>query len=83
MTYSIQIEKDALAQLKKIDQVYQKLIIKNIDKLKIDPFIGKQLKGNWASLRRIRVSNYRVIYSIKNNELIVLILRIGHRKNVY
>ena len=39
------------------------------------------LKGKFAGLRKFRVSNYRVIYVLQEKE--VLILRIGHRKNVY
>ncbi|WP_396142720.1 type II toxin-antitoxin system RelE/ParE family toxin [Flavobacterium sp.] len=35
------------------------------------------------SLYRIRVGNYRIIYSIKNNELRIEVIRIGHRKEIY
>jgi mRNA interferase RelE/StbE len=83
MHYSIKIESDAMKQLAQIDKPYRLLIVKRIDDLASDPFVGKQLKGQWRSLRRIRVGNYRVIYSIKANELVVLIVQIGHRKDIY
>jgi mRNA interferase RelE/StbE len=35
------------------------------------------------NLYRIRVSNYRIIYSIQDNQLLVLVLKIGHRRDVY
>ena len=83
MTYSIKIESSALKQLGAIDKPFRISIMKQIDSLATDPLRGKQLKGQWKSLRRIRVGNYRVIYSIKSNILVVLIVQIGHRKDVY
>ena len=83
MTFSIKIEASALKQLGAIDKPYRLLIIDQIDALAIDPFRGKQLKGQWKSLRRIRVGSYRVIYSVKTDILVVLIVQIGHRKDVY
>jgi mRNA interferase RelE/StbE len=48
-----------------------------------NPELGKPLVGRLSGLWSLRVGNYRAIYSIKNNELLVLVLRLGHRKNVY
>ncbi len=44
---------------------------------------GKPLRFNLIGLRRIRVSDYRVIYQINDKEKIVTITQIGHRKNIY
>ena len=54
-----------------------------VDELSVNPYKGKALKGKWLGLRRIRIGRYRVIYSVLNKELLVLILRVGHRKGVY
>ena len=48
-----------------------------------DPLIGKPLQGALKGLRATRIGKFRVIYQQKKNELIVLIINIGHRKNIY
>jgi mRNA interferase RelE/StbE len=46
------------------------------------PFGSEKLSGR-GDLYRVRVGRYRVVYSIGDAELVVLIVRVGHRKNVY
>jgi mRNA interferase RelE/StbE len=41
------------------------------------------LKGEFSGLRRIRIGNYRVAYEVHDQELVVLVIRIGHRRGVY
>jgi mRNA interferase RelE/StbE len=41
------------------------------------------LKGEYAGLRRIRVGNYRIVYEVQDRQLMVLVIRIGHRREVY
>lgn len=83
MNYSIKIEGSALKQLKKIDIENRKRIINAIDLLKKNPFKGKQMVGKYKGLFRIRTGSYRIVYSIINDELVVLVLTIGHRREVY
>ncbi len=45
--------------------------------------IGKALSGNFSGLWRYRVGDYRIIVSIEDERLCVLVLRVGHRKSVY
>ncbi len=54
-----------------------------LDRLIVDPFIGKPLKGELKGYWSYRVGNYRIIYSILHLEIIVEVLRIQHRKEVY
>ena len=58
-------------------------LIKAIDDLLSQPHRGTQLKGDLTGLRRIRVGQYRIIYEIQKDELIILVVRIGHRKEIY
>ena len=58
-------------------------ILKAIISLELDPYLGKKLKGHFDGFFSMRVWPYRVIYSIIDKECIVVIIRIGHRKNVY
>ena len=47
------------------------------------PASGSLLKGELTGLRRIRVGDYRIIFQVQASELIVLVIRIGHRREVY
>lgn len=72
--------------LEKIDFPIQKLIKMKLDILKKD-FNAlennlKQLKGE-KNIYRLRVTDYRIIFEKRDSELILLIIRIGHRKEVY
>lgn len=81
--YQLVIEKHAKKQLEKIDARYLDQIILSIQKLAINPrpYGSKKLKGR--SGYRIRVNNYRIIYHIQDSLLIVFVIDIDHRKDVY
>lgn len=53
------------------------------EQLAKDPYTGKSLKGDLKGYMSYRVGVYRIIYLIKNHEVVVEILRIQHRKEVY
>ena len=83
MPYSLKIKQSAYKELQRLDQKERIHIVSAIDKLTDNPHIGKVLKGELSGLRRIRSGNYRVIYEINEGEVLVLVLRIAHRKQVY
>lgn len=72
----------ALKQLKKLDGEIRQRIITSIERIRIRPeSYLKRLVGEEGY--RLRVGDYRVIVDIDQGELIILVLRMGHRKNVY
>ena len=77
----------ALKELKKIDKQAQKDIIgylKNRIATQASPRrFGKALVGNKSGLWRYRIKDYRLICYIEDGDLVVLVLRASHRKNVY
>ncbi len=81
--YEIMFRNPAKRFIKSLNKDKQKEITEKIEKLKINPRIGKPLTGNLQGLWRLRHDNYRIIYEIKDLELIVYIINIGHRKNIY
>ncbi len=83
MPYSLKIKQSAYKELQRLDKKERIRIVSTIDKLTGNPHIGKALKGELSGLRRIRSGNYRVIYEINEGEVLVLVLRIAHRKQVY
>lgn len=80
MTYSIGIKQSAAKALAKIDKEDRLRIIQAIDQLKTHPSAGSVLKGEFSGLRRIRVGNYRIVYEVQDRQLVVLVIRIGHRR---
>ncbi len=85
--FSLIFDANAAKELQKIDRPHQIIIKKKLEILAADPAALKNdivpLKSTMKDLYRLRVGNYRIIYRQKRNEMIILIIRIGHRKNVY
>jgi mRNA interferase RelE/StbE len=82
LEYRIVYKKSITKDLKGIDKTRLKKIIDGIEKkLKQNPRAGKMLTGEFKGLYRIRIGDYRAIYSILESD--VLMLRIAHRKDVY
>ncbi len=73
------------ADLKKFEKSIQKRILDKLEKvLAQDPKgLGKPLTGSFSGLWRYRIGDYRVIYKIAEKEILVIVARIGHRKDVY
>jgi mRNA interferase RelE/StbE len=84
MTYSILLAPPAERQLKSLTDSVQKRIVKRLKSLRENPRPQgvKKLAGE-EDLYRIREGNYRIIYTIQDKELIVLVVKIGNRKDVY
>lgn len=82
MTYQIFFTDKALKQLKKLEKGDQERIIKSIERIRIRPesHITK-LVGDPGY--KLRVGNYRIILEIEKEKLIILVLIVGHRKNIY
>ena len=84
MTYKIEFAKQAAKQFKVLPRQEQQRLKTKIDNLEIDPRPSGVVKlSGEQNLYRIRVGNYRIIYSIQDFQLLILILKIGHRKDVY
>ena len=83
MICSVSIKQSALKSLKNIAHEDRLRIIEAIDQLKTNPAAGGVLKGEYSGLRRIRIGSYRVVYEAHDEQLMVLVIRIGHRREVY
>jgi mRNA interferase RelE/StbE len=83
-SFKIKWKKSAQKELKKIDKVQIPKIIVAIEKLSLEPYPinHKKILGS-NDIFRIKINNYRVVYSINNGELIIEVIRIRHRKNAY
>ena len=82
MTYKIAFKKSVARDLKKIDREQSAKILEKIEKvLSTKAEKIPELKGRFAGLRKCRIGDYRVIFAIINDT--VLITRIRHRKEAY
>jgi mRNA interferase RelE/StbE len=68
---------------KNLDKITQKRIAKVIDSLETNPLPNKAKKLINSEYWRVRVGDYRIIYFIENNKVLVLIIKIGHRRDIY
>ena len=84
MSYRIAVKKSAAKALKKIPKPDRKRIIEKIDSLAEDlpnPDTTK-MKGN-NPFHKVRTNNYRIIYEVQEEVLVILVVKVGHRKDVY
>lgn len=82
--YRIEFLKKAEKELSKLPFNIQKQIANRVESLKYNPFPSnvKQLK-NSNGILRIRVNDYRILYRLEDEVLVVLIIKISHRSKVY
>ncbi len=85
MAYVVEFSPAARRQLRKLDPPILKRVLRRIEKLEKQPRpkSAKKLQGASEPLYRVRESDYRIVYSIEDDRLIVLVVRIGHRGEVY
>ena len=84
--YKLELSKHALKILeaisKKEHHIYLR-VARALDELEKDPFQGKPLKGELHGRYSYRVGTYRIIYLIHRHELLVLVIDVGHRRDIY
>lgn len=83
MAYQIFIEKNAIKQLKHISRQDLPAIKAGISSLAENPRPYGYIKLKGEEAYRIRIGNYRIIYEIYDNVLIVKVVAVAHRKDVY
>lgn len=85
LTRQIELTGSAEKELAKLEKSVARWIIKFLrERVSIDPRAsGKALRGDHSGLWRYRVGDYRVICEIYDEKISVLVVRVGHRKEVY
>ena len=81
--YKILFKRSVAKDLRKIGNSDVKRILAKIDELAENPRIGGCTKLSAQEKYRVRVGLYRIIYEVKDSELIVQVVKVGHRSNVY
>ena len=81
--YSIQYTREAKKKIEKLDPSILVIIKKAIESLSSNPYKGKPLSYELAGLRSLRTTDYRIVYRIKEERLIIIVISVGHRKEIY
>ena len=83
-SYKIEVSLTAEKQLRKLSQKDQISVLKRIQELSGEPRPNhsRKLRGQ-NNIYRVRVGNYRILYSIEDKHLTIIILKVGHRRDVY
>jgi mRNA interferase RelE/StbE len=86
-TWRVEISRTAEKQISKLDRVVQSSILQflreNVQSAADPRQFGKPLRGDKKGLWRYRIGNYRIICDIQDDRVVVLVLLVGHRKDVY
>ena len=83
MRYSIRIKRSTAKELRRVPPEVRHRLVEAIDRLAEEPLAGSALKGEFSGLRRLRVGDYRIVYEAIHGELVVLVVRVGHRGSAY
>jgi mRNA interferase RelE/StbE len=87
LAWTVKLSDDAKRDLQKLDKPIQKRIAaflqERIQAAENPRASGKALQGNLSGLWRYRVGDYRLLCRVEDEELIVLVIEIGHRREIY
>lgn len=83
MAYEVRFARPVAKELRRLDRGEAKRIVEAAETLADDPRPSGVQKVQGTPYLRIRVGSYRVVYEIRDEELVVLVVKIGHRREVY
>lgn len=83
MAYTVHLTSKAKRQLKRLSRQFKKQVQQAIDSLALDPRPPGCKKLTDREEYRIRSGNFRIIYTIQDNDLIVVVIAVGDRKSIY
>lgn len=81
--YRIVIRKSAAKEIEKIQKEDRIRIVEKIRSLSSDPYPTGSKKLSGQEKYRIRQGNYRILYQVINEELVINVVKVGHRRNIY
>ncbi len=81
--FRVEFLPSAARSLEKLDRTVQRRIARRIDRLAVDPRADAMKLRETDDVWRARAGDYRVLYSIEDERLLVLVIKVGHRRDVY
>ena len=83
--YSINFEPESITNLDNLSQVVRLRILNKIEwfSLNFEQITPLSLTGQWSGFYKLRVGDYRVIYELDSENKLIVIIRVGHRREIY
>jgi mRNA interferase RelE/StbE len=82
-SWNLEITKKAEKQIAKLPKIIQKRIFDAFDMLTTNPYSGKKLRGEHSGFYRYPIGNYRILYSLEHERIVVVVVKISPRKDAY
>ncbi|MEM2970266.1 MAG: type II toxin-antitoxin system RelE/ParE family toxin [Candidatus Bathyarchaeia archaeon] len=83
MRYEAALSKNFLKELKRLPKEVRRRILKAVDEIIANPFLGVKLRGELEGYWRWRVGKYRIVYMLAETQNLVVFLDVGHREIIY
>lgn len=84
MAYRVELAPPAERTIDRLDPTIRKRILRSLLKLEADPYATGAVKlAGAAQLYRVRVGDGRIVYDVLEDRLVVLVVKVGHRREVY
>ena len=83
MAWRVEFEARAKRELDALDTTARERILKALHRLAADPRKASNVKALHGGSYRLRIGDYRAIYALEDDVLVVLVLKVGHRREVY
>ncbi len=80
---TIRWEARALKEAQALPRETRLQVLEAVESLREDPLKGDLLSAAWKGIRRLRVATYRVLYAFDGKQLLILVLRVRHRREAY
>lgn len=81
--YSVEIKKSAVKEIKNLPPEVLKKVLAKIDALSQDPRPHDSIKLSAQEKYRVRLGDYRILYEIMDKAVVVFVVKVGHRKDIY
>ena len=83
LMHSLKLTKEAAANIASLPTKKKRQVKDAIERLAKDPLLGKSLTKNLSGLYSYRSGDYRIIYKVLHRQILIIILTVGHRKDIY
>lgn len=83
LAWRLVAEKRAEKELDALDQITKERILRALAQLVVDPHRAVNVKALHGGLYRLRVGDYRIVYGLREKELVIVLVRVAHRREVY
>ena len=83
MTWTLVYTTSAARAIKRLDPTVRRRLLAALERLREDPERGKPLLLTLKGLRSLRTGDYRVVYRVIESRVEILVVAVGHRRDVY